>query len=99
EKKEIEDSDYLWYSIKSMPVNSIDMLVIDGPPGFIQPNSRYPALPVLNDRLSNNCKIFMDDASRDDEKNIIQLWLDRFPQLKHEYIDTERGCSILSINK
>ncbi|MES9855801.1 MAG: hypothetical protein ABW166_04240 [Sedimenticola sp.] len=40
------------------------MLVIDGPSGFIQKHSRYPALPLLFDKLSNNGMVFLDDAAR-----------------------------------
>jgi hypothetical protein len=51
------------------------------------------------DKLSNQCTVFLDDAARDDEKEIIKLWQAEYPQLEHEYIETDRGCSILRINK
>ena len=75
------------------------MLVIDGPPGFIQKHSRYPALPLLFSQLANNCVIFLDDAGREDEKEIIDLWNNEYQNIRHEYIETERGCSVLFINK
>lgn len=94
----INDKQFLWYEIESVPDKTIDMLVIDGPPGFIQQHSRYPAIPMLYKKLASQCKIFMDDADRDDEKEIVKLWLSEYPSIKHEYIDTERGCSVLIIN-
>ena len=72
------------------------MLVIDGPPGFIQKNARYPALPLLFDKLSEDCVIFLDDAARHDEKEIVDLWLNEHPELEHRFFDTERGCSIFT---
>lgn len=88
-------NDYQWYDLKNFTVEKIDLLLIDGPPGFIQKNSRYPALPLLEPFLSENCVIFLDDAARDDEREVVSLWLNMFPEFHHEYIDTERGCSIL----
>ena len=71
------------------------MLVIDGPSGFIQKNSRYPAMPVLFDRFSKGCEIYLDDAGRVDEKEIVECWLNEYSDLKHMFIDNERGCSVL----
>jgi predicted O-methyltransferase YrrM len=93
----IDDTDFDWYNINKLPDLSIDMLVIDGPPGFIQKHSRFPALPVLFDRLANNSIIFMDDAARKDEKEIAEMW--KNAGIEHEYIETERGCSIFKVIK
>jgi len=99
----INDVDYTWYQTEPLtsPVADIriDMLVIDGPPGFIQKHSRYPALPVLFDQLTDHSTIFLDDAARDDEQEIINMWCNTYPGITHEYIKTERGCSVLTIRK
>ncbi len=58
EKRTVSGSEYQWYAQDGLPQGSIDMLVIDGPPGFIQKHSRYPALPLLFDKLSDNCVDF-----------------------------------------
>jgi len=84
-----------WYQVSDLPVEDIGMLVIDGPPGFIQKHSRYPALPVLYDRLADYCRIFLDDAGREDEREVVSLWLREYKDLEHDYIGNERGCSIL----
>jgi predicted O-methyltransferase YrrM len=88
-----------WYALDELPDLSIDMLVIDGPPGFIQRHSRYPALPLLRDKLADGCVVFMDDAARPDEQEIIGLWQDEFPGIEHEYINTERGCAIFRLHR
>ena len=99
EKVTLADNEYDWYSLKSLPEISIDMLVIDGPPGFIQKNSRYPALPLLFDKLSKQSKAFLDDAARDDEKELVAQWQAEFSGVEHEYLEFERGCSVLDVSK
>ena len=93
------DRDYDWYQLDALPEVSIDMLVIDGPPGFIQKNSRYPALPLLYDKLSEQCSVFLDDAGREDEKELVAQWQAEFSGVEHEYLEFERGCSVLAVNK
>ncbi len=92
----VEKEIFQWYKLPELPNIPIDLLVIDGPSGFIQPLSRYPALPMLYQRLAPRCTIFLDDAARDDEQEIIRRWLASYPEFQYRYIDTERGCSILS---
>ncbi len=87
---------FQWYSLEKLPEVKIDMLVIDGPPGFLQKFSRYPALPLLNDRLAEHCVIFLDDAAREDEQELVQSWLKESPEFRAEYIENERGCYILN---
>lgn len=96
---ELNGARYDWYALDELPAAPIELLVIDGPPGFIQRHSRYPALPLLFDRLADGCTIFLDDAARPDEREIVQMWLAQFPSLQHRYIDTERGCSVLTIRQ
>ena len=91
----INARDFMWYSTRDLPDVPIDMLVIDGPPGFMQQYSRFPALPILYNQLANDSVLFLDDAARDDEKAIIDMWQDDYPDIEHQYIDTERGCSVL----
>lgn len=99
EKRIIQGVAYEWYGTNNLPEHLINMLVIDGPSGFIQRHSRYPALPVLFDRLADGCVVIMDDAGREDEKAIVNMWQSEFPLIEHDYIDLERGCSILTIHK
>ena len=95
----IGGDDYLWYSLDELHATDIDMLVIDGPPGFLQKHSRYPAMPLLYDRLSDGCAVFLDDAARDDEKAIVGLWRAMYPSASHSTIATERGCAVLTVNR
>ena len=95
----INQHDYSWYAAAPIPKKSIDILVIDGPPGFLQRHSRYPALPVFFERLAENAIVFLDDAARIDERELVDLWLGEYPALTHEFIGTERGCSVLRVSR
>ena len=91
----VADETFQWYALNTLPQIKIDLLVIDGPPGFLQKHSRYPALPLLADRLAEHCTVFLDDAARDDEQELVQRWLAAYPDFQAEYINNERGCFIL----
>ncbi|MDH5612476.1 MAG: class I SAM-dependent methyltransferase [Gammaproteobacteria bacterium] len=99
EKVTLDSNEYDWYDLTLLPDVSIEMLVIDGPPGFIQKNSRYPAMPLLFDQLAKQAMVFLDDAARDDEKELVAQWLKEYPDISHEYINAERGCSVLTLSK
>ncbi|MDH5785465.1 MAG: class I SAM-dependent methyltransferase [Chromatiales bacterium] len=96
---EIDGVTYQWYELDNLPDRSIDMLVIDGPPGFIQQHSRYAALPLLFDKLADGCTIFMDDAARPDEQAIARMWCEQYPQLNNHYLNTERGCALFRVER
>lgn len=86
---------FQWYDYTKLPDTPIDLLIIDGPSGFIQKHSRYPALPLLYDRLAQHCAVYLDDAARDDEQEIIERWLRIYPEFQLDYISNERGCAVL----
>ncbi len=89
------EGEWRWYDPARLPQMEIDLLVIDGPPGFLQPLSRYPALPLLARRLRSGARILLDDAAREDERTVVARWLEAHPTLRHRYLELERGCSIL----
>ncbi len=91
----IGEDNFQWYALDNFPDVEIDMLVIDGPPGFLQKHSRYPALLMLKDRLAESCAVFLDDAAREEEQELVKRWLVEFPEFQSEYVDNERGCFIL----
>jgi predicted O-methyltransferase YrrM len=87
---------WLWYDVRPIEdVESIDMLIIDGPPFDTQALARYPALPILFGRLSKDAIILMDDGFRHDEQEIVDRWLQHFEGFVAERIDTEKGAVIL----
>jgi hypothetical protein len=53
-----------------------DMVIVDGPPAHDIPRkfSRFPALPFMIDRLENKFSVYLDDANRAGEQEIIKRW-------------------------
>ncbi|NOQ89979.1 MAG: class I SAM-dependent methyltransferase [Gammaproteobacteria bacterium] len=94
----VDEQVFQWYGLSELPELEIDLLVIDGPPGFLQKQSRFPALPLLQDKMAEKCTIFLDDAARDDEQELVKRWLNMCPEFNFEYIDNDRGCSVLRRN-
>lgn len=88
---------YRWYSLDKLPSleNAIDMVVIDGPPRATCNLARYPAFPMLKHTFSEHCHLFLDDASRPDEKEIVARWLKSDPEWISKSIPCEKGCTIL----
>jgi predicted O-methyltransferase YrrM len=97
---QIKNATWQWYDFSdaNLPEN-IDMLIVDGPPNRVQKSARYPALPLLKDRLSNQCVILVDDAARKQDKQIIALWQKEFPQLQVSWMPSEKGMAILHFKK
>ena len=95
----INDQKWLWYNTDCLKINqSIDLLVVDGPPGDIQKLSRYPALPLLYSQLSNRSTIILDDGSREDEKKIVARWKKEFNSISSEFLRLEKGAYIINKN-
>lgn len=86
---------HTWYSLDKLNVPAIDMLVIDGPPAVFDSEARYPALPLLHERLAQHCVVYLDDANRTGERVIVKRWSDKFPELSSRYVECERGCAVL----
>lgn len=93
----IGNKKYTWYDLSSFKVEeqSVQLLVVDGPPEKTQRHARYPALPLLAKYLANNAVIILDDAGRQEEQEIVQMWLKEYPEFEHEFIPTEKGISVL----
>ncbi len=87
---------YLWYDLSLLgEIPTIDLLIVDGPPGRTQKHSRYPALPLLYDKLAEDAVVLLDDGNRKDEQEIVTLWLNMFDDLDAKYIGTEKGAYLL----
>jgi predicted O-methyltransferase YrrM len=86
---------WTWYSIEGLP-DSIDMLIVDGPPASIGENARYPAGPLLFERLKVGGTVFLDDMIREDEKGIYRMWQRDYPFFAEDYRQCEKGCLVLT---
>lgn len=101
-----DENNWSWYDklqVDKIETN-IDLLVVDGPPRFLQENSRFLALPIFFDRLSKKSTIVLDDANRENEKQVVEGWVDFLKTKNVEYsISTyeyfEKGLVVIEINK
>lgn len=76
--KEVEvfGAPYMWYSWSTIAdLEEIDLLLVDGPPGDTGTWARYPAYPLLRERLAPGALIVVDDAQRSDEKAMVEAWI------------------------
>lgn len=73
--------EFLWYDldVESLP-QTVDVLLVDGPPGGTGPHARYPAMPLLGPHLSDDSLVVVDDADRRDEREILGFWADEWSQ-------------------
>lgn len=64
-----------WYDTDQLAdVESIDLLLVDGPPQRTGPRARFPAVPLLRDRLATGAVILADDATRPAEQKAFAQW-------------------------
>lgn len=91
----LDAAEYDWYDLSGLAAQTIDLLVVDGPPGRLGPLARYPALPLLRRRLAPRCTIFLDDADRPDERAIVARWCTEYSDLTLDRPATARGCAVL----
>ena len=65
---------YDWYALpKGEMPNNFSLVICDGPPGNTR-GGRYGLLPVMQKYLSADCTILLDDAGREDERQIAARW-------------------------
>jgi len=86
----------VFYATKDAGDEPIDMFIVDGPPSESRPLARYPAVPVLWDRLSDRAVVILDDARRPDEQEIVARWQRDHPDLHLEWVSSVKGIAILS---
>lgn len=61
---------------QALRADPIDLLLVDGPPAHAAGHglARYPALPVLADRLAPGATVVLDDAERPGEQEVLRRW-------------------------
>ncbi|MDB4409749.1 class I SAM-dependent methyltransferase [Gammaproteobacteria bacterium] len=98
-RQHFDGKDFDWYQIPDQlrQLEQIDMLTVDGPPQTLDSTvlSRYPALPAFSAQLSSQAVIYIDDAKRTTEKEMVHQWLKQYPGWKSRMIDTIPGTCFL----
>lgn len=82
----VDGVEHLWYdNAKMRDLHGIDLLLVDGPPEATGEQARFPALPVLADKLSMRATVILDDANRDGEQEALRRWTEAVPGLKQDH--------------
>lgn len=67
-----------WYARSGWTdLERIDLLFVDGPPASVRVHSRWPAVPLLGERIPSGALLAVDDADRADEQSVIEDWATR----------------------
>lgn len=94
----LEEWTYRWYRLPAL-CEPIDVLIVDGPPATLDAQARYPAVPLLADRLRDGALILVDDGARAGEREIVARWAERFPDLTVEFKATEKRAYVLGVRR
>ena len=88
-------SSEMWYGLdpirNALGDRSIDVLLVDGPPGNLSQKSRSLAFPLLVSNFSHEALLILDDTDRKAERDVMLDWQesndskDRIGILAHEY--------------
>ena len=91
-------TDTPWYSEDAIPANlpPIDLLIVDGPPSGLARLARFPAFPRLMPRMASTAVVLVDDADREDEREMVGRWKKLYPGLTEMALPFEKGLSVLT---
>jgi predicted O-methyltransferase YrrM len=81
----IGDETWSWYDAPLERLHDIGVLLVDGPPAATGESARYPALPLLRERLVDGAVIVLDDIVRADEQGVVERWLTEDETLERAY--------------
>lgn len=92
----IEGEPWPWYDLNAVDdLETIDMLIIDGPPEQTRSQARYPAVPALYERLADDAVVILDDAYRTDETAIVERWQAADARWTLNLLESPDGTAIL----
>jgi glycosyltransferase involved in cell wall biosynthesis len=97
----INGQEWLYYDLKEVKKRlqeekrKVDVLFVDGPPAPVRKNIRYPILPLLKEFLPEEFLIILDDAKREDEREVAYMWKKELQVFSSWEPETEKGTLIL----
>jgi predicted O-methyltransferase YrrM len=93
----IDGTTWPFYQLVSGVPDAIDALFIDGPPKPIGPLARYPALPLLRDRMGSGAIALLDDGHRPDEREMVARWQAEITGLEAELLPYAKGAWLMTM--
>jgi predicted O-methyltransferase YrrM len=92
----VRGQEFAWYDTVAFDeLDGIDLLTVDGPPEGTGAMARYPALPLLYDKLNPGALILVDDFMREAEYAMVTRWLTEL-NVELVYAEAnEKGVAVL----
>jgi predicted O-methyltransferase YrrM len=91
-----------WYSNVPQIVGraQVDLVIVDGPPAYEpgKEKSRAPTLPVIRSVLSERAVVILDDANRKAESEILDRWLQDYPEFSLTRLREGKGVAVLTLH-
>ncbi len=87
------------YDLSGLPNETINLALVDGPIWHNGKFTRFVPLKWSIEHLSPGGKIYLDDANREYEKDVIRLATRNYPVLAHTLLPVEKGLSVLYFPK
>jgi predicted O-methyltransferase YrrM len=85
-----------WYDVDVVPTpDSVDLLLVDGPPCTFGATVRHPALGWYVDRLPPEGVVLLDDADRPGEREILRSWRADHDEFVVTVLPTEKGTAVV----
>jgi predicted O-methyltransferase YrrM len=86
-----------WYDPAAFQdLQDIGLVFVDGPPGDVGPQARYPMVPLLADRLATTCTIVLDDMRRSDERAVAERWRTQLEGFRYRDLPLIRGAGVFT---
>jgi predicted O-methyltransferase YrrM len=80
-----------WYALSALDgLPPIDLVIDDGPPGYVGDMLRYASLPVLSQRMRDD-GLFVLDVIGDEERAILERWRSEMPGFRQDLLATKKG--------
>lgn len=94
----IDERTSAWYDPQAFEdLSGIGVVSVDGPPGQGVVQARWPALPILRDRLAPGALIVLDDMIRRDEQDMADDWAQRYPGVVRQELPFEKGSAVFTV--
>ncbi len=86
-----------WYDPAAWEdLHDIGLVFVDGPPGDVGPQARYPMVPLLAGRFASTCALVLDDMNRADERGVAQRWAPQLEGFDYRFLPLTRGAGVFS---
>ncbi len=96
----LSDHPTRWYAESALAgLEDIGLLLVDGPPAWTGSEARYPAVPLLCERLAPSAVVVADDTIREEDRLVAERWRTMLPGFGVETLtDLQKGAVVFRRN-